>query len=127
MATVVSYGLGFSLAAISESVNVAPRALVAVKRCSLVQQARQGSGVDIRIRCDSMELAGEALQDLCRFLRVSLSVPGVAVLSRSVPKGWRPSSRCLLLVVPASDMARKHEKEGYCAFAHRKSSRMASK
>lgn len=34
-------------------------------------QARQDSRrVEVRIRCDSMELAGDAVQDLCRFLQV---------------------------------------------------------
>ncbi|CAM9655156.1 unnamed protein product, partial [Discosporangium mesarthrocarpum] len=34
-------------------------------------QARKGKGVEVRFRCDSMELAGEVLQDLCRFTEVT--------------------------------------------------------
>eukprot|EP00903_Cladosiphon_okamuranus_P009887 g9391.t1 len=34
-------------------------------------QARQKGSVEVRLRCDSMDLAGEALQDLGRFLKVT--------------------------------------------------------
>lgn len=34
------------------------------------RKARQKDGVEVRFRCESMELAGEALQDLGHFLKV---------------------------------------------------------
>ena len=36
----------------------------------LISQARQKGCVEIRFRCDNMEVAGEAVQDLGRFLEV---------------------------------------------------------
>lgn len=34
------------------------------------EQARQKGSVEVRLRCDSMDLAGEVVQDLGRFLKV---------------------------------------------------------